>query len=528
MAQLRQQCDADALSYGSQVAALQGDLSALKSKHFALEQTAQQSDAELTELRTRLFGASSELAEAKNALAELKARTKSILEEQARLQALCGRGRGVRRRKDDQIADLQEHERSLQEVVKKMKAAAEKAALEKAALAAELQTATARAEAAERKAAEARSLRPSLKEETAKLLKTLKLAPSALEASLAKRGLGVVELYGRVVSLEEEVEKMKKAKEEAEMYLTHVLKEVEEKTPQLLQQQAEYQQMVNGQQRLNRMYAELSKCGRAARLTCRELAEKKHRLAEAEQQAAQFEALAQDLKKQVHALLVQQIDATRAPSDREVCYTSVTELERVNQDLLAKLHRLEAAQMGAQTGAQTGAQSDGKAETGALAEELKQLKASREAQAALLETITKQRDMYRVLLAQKDGKEATTEEERGVEAGLREAKARVEAQLKGVQKELKEEKQRCAELREKSEEAASALAAAKRALSTEQLCGQQSKETAARLEQLVGVMEEKTKKMSDEAMLLQQRLSAVQKELLAEKQKVGVCGAAQR
>ena len=524
MAQLRQQCDADALSYKSQVAALQGDLSALKSKHFALEQTAQQSDAELAELRTRLFGASSELAEAKNALAELKARTKSILEEQARLQALCGRGRGVRRRKDDQIADLQEHERSLQEVVKKMKAAAEKAALEKAALAAELQTATARAEAAERKAAEARSLRPSLKEETAKLLKTLKLAPSALEASLAKRGLGVVELYGRVVSLEEEVEKMKKAKEEAEMYLTHVLKEVEEKTPQLLQQQAEYQQMVNGQQRLNRMYAELSKCGRAARLTRRELAEKKHRLAEAEQQAAQFEALAQDLKKQVHALLVQQIDATHAPSDREVCYTSVTELERVNQDLLAKLHRLEAAQ----TGAQTGAQSDGKAETGALAEELKQLKASREAQAALLETITKQRDMYRVLLAQKDGKEAATEEERGVEAGLREAKARVEAQLKGVQKELKEEKQRCAELREKSEEAASVLAAVKRALSTEQLCGQQSKETAARLEQLVGVMEEKTKKMSDEAMLLQQRLSAVQKELLAEKQKVGVCGAAQR
>lgn len=67
-----------------------------------------------------------------------------------------------------------------------MKAAAEKAAQEKAALAAELQTATARAEAAERKAAEARSLRPSLKEETAKLLKTLKLAPSALEASLAK------------------------------------------------------------------------------------------------------------------------------------------------------------------------------------------------------------------------------------------------------------------------------------------------------------------------------------------------------
>ena len=423
-------------------------------------------------------------------------------------------------RKDDQIADLEGQSQSLQEVVKKMKTAMEKAAQEKAELAAQLQALTARAEAAERKAVEARSLRPSLKEETAKLLKAMKLAPSALEASLAKRGLGVVELYGRVVSLEEEVEKMKKAKEEAEMYLAHVLKEVEEKTPQLQQQQAEYQRMVSGQQRLNRMYTEMSKWGCVARVMRRELAEKKHRLAEVEQQAAQFEALAQDLKKQVHALLVQQIDATRAPSDREVCYTSVAELERVNQDLLVKLRRLEAAQATtAQSGSPSGSKDGSKAEVGALEEELKQLKASREAQTSLLDTITKQRDMYRVLLAQKDSAEPASEE-RSTEAGLLKAKECVETQLKGVQKELKEEKRCCSELREKSEEAASALAAAKRALSTEQLCGQQSKETVARLEHLVSVMEEKTKKMSDEAMLLQQRLSASQKELLAEKQKV--------
>ena len=61
-----------------------------------------------------------------------------------------------------------------------------------------------------------------------------------------------------------------RAKEEAEMYLGHVLKEVEEKTPQLQQQQVEYQQMVNSQQRLNRMYTEISKyvnCGGVGGLT---------------------------------------------------------------------------------------------------------------------------------------------------------------------------------------------------------------------------------------------------------------------
>ena len=48
------------------------------------------------------------------------------------------------------------------------------------------------------------------------------------------------------------------------------LKEVEEKTPQLQQQQVEYQQMVNSQQRLNRMYTEISKyvnCGGVGGLT---------------------------------------------------------------------------------------------------------------------------------------------------------------------------------------------------------------------------------------------------------------------
>ena len=96
--------------------------------------------------------------------------------------------------------------------------------------------------------------------------------------------------------------------EECERRLREV-KEVEEKTPQLLQQQAEYQQMVNGQQRLNRMYAELSKCGRAARLTRRELAEKKHRLAEAEQQAAY--SVSQSFSDETCAALLDKVDRLR-------------------------------------------------------------------------------------------------------------------------------------------------------------------------------------------------------------------------
>ena len=69
--------------------------------------------------------------------------------------------------------------------------------------------------------------------------------------------------------------------------------------------------------------------------------------------------------------------------------------------------------------------------------------------------------------------------------------------------------------------------ALKRAQSTEKLCNQQGKETIARLEQLVKTMEEKTKKMGDEAMTIQQRLTDTQKELTSEKQKVGQRGGAE-
>lgn len=42
-------------------------------------------------------------------------------------------------------------------------------------------------------------------------------------------------------------------------YLDQVLKEIEVKTPQLQQQQAEYQEMVAGQQRLTQLYASMAR-----------------------------------------------------------------------------------------------------------------------------------------------------------------------------------------------------------------------------------------------------------------------------
>ena len=172
LSQLQHQRDCDALSHNSEVEQLKGEIDALKRKNGELHHANLQTTNELSELRTRFFATSSELTDATNSLQELKSRTKSILDEQTRLQALYDRRGGVTRSKDDQIADLTHQCQSLQGVIAQMKEALERGTKEKAALAKQVQAATTRAENAEKRVVEAKSLRPSIKEETAKLLKS--------------------------------------------------------------------------------------------------------------------------------------------------------------------------------------------------------------------------------------------------------------------------------------------------------------------------------------------------------------------
>ena len=59
--------------------------------------------------------------------------------------------------------------------------------------------------------------RSTIHEETGIMLSQLQLSEHSVENALAKRGLSVVDLYTRIVSLEEEVEKVRKSKNECEL-----------------------------------------------------------------------------------------------------------------------------------------------------------------------------------------------------------------------------------------------------------------------------------------------------------------------
>lgn len=368
-------------------------------------------------------------------------------------------------------------------------------------------------EASERSLRESKSLRPSLAEETGILLERMNTTRSVLEASLAKKNLGIVDLYTRFVALEEDFAKMKKGKEECEMYLEHVLKEVEEKTPQLQQRQAEYLEMVQRQQRLTKMYS----------VACADLQEKTRKLEalqasiqSKEQQNEKLQRVAEDLQKQVRALLKQQIDAgSEEEEDREKLFTSMKELQATNQRLLEKIHGLEVER--AEPQALT---EEENAKIAQLEKEVESINALRKEQEALVATITKQRDMYRVLLSQKDAETVSGETPSVLQSTHLELKRQMEETQSRLSSQLERSEAMCSELRQSAKSAEEQLNRTTELLRVEKQCGEQKDDMVRRLQASLDTMQLQIRKLEQENTSLQSSLAAKQKDLDQERLKV--------
>lgn len=368
-------------------------------------------------------------------------------------------------------------------------------------------------EASERSLRESKSLRPSLAEETGILLERMNTTRSVLEASLAKKNLSIVDLYTRFVALEEDFAKMKKGKEECEMYLEHVLKEVEEKTPQLQQRQAEYLEMVQRQQRLTKMYS----------VACADLQEKTRKLEalqasiqSKEQQNEKLQRVAEDLQKQVRALLKQQIDAgSEEEEDREKLFTSMEELQATNQRLLEKIHELEVERAEPQA-----LSEEENAKIAQLEKEVESINALRKEQEALMATITKQRDMYRVLLSQKDAETVSGETPSVLQSTHLELKRQMEETQSRLSSQLERSEAMCSELRQSAKSAEEQLNRTTELLRVEKQCGEQKDDMVRRLQASLDTMQLQIRKLEQENTSLQSSLAAKQKDLDQERLKV--------
>lgn len=402
---------------------------------------------------------------------------------------------------------------SLQTVTSTMRTSLKRAVESQSAAASREEELKRKLEASERSLRESKSLRPSLAEETGILLERMNTTRSVLEASLAKKNLGIVDLYTRFVALEEDFAKMKKGKEECEMYLEHVLKEVEEKTPQLQQRQAEYLEMVQRQQRLTKMYS----------VACADLQEKTRKLEalqasvqSKEQQNEKLQRVAEDLQKQVRALLKQQIDAgSEEEEDREKLFTSMEELQATNQRLLEKIHGMEVERAEPQA-----LSEDENAKIAQLEKEVESINALRKEQEALMTTITKQRDMYRVLLSQKDAETASGETPSVLQSTHLELKRQMEETQSKLSSQLERSEAMCSELRQSAKSAEEQLNRTTELLRVEKQCGEQKDDMVRRLQASLDTMQLQIRKLEQENTSLQSSLAAKQKDLDQERLKV--------
>lgn len=168
-------------------------------------------------------------------------------------------------RKDEQIADLEEQVATLSKIAEEMKQTMNVVNTENARLVRVNKTLEESVKEKERKMNEMHNKRTTMQEETGLVLSQLQMNEATVRSALTRRGLGITDLYARIVKLEEDLEKARKGKNEAEMFglndglinrhLEHVLREIEEKTPMLQKQQSEYQSMVSSQQRMAKMYS---------------------------------------------------------------------------------------------------------------------------------------------------------------------------------------------------------------------------------------------------------------------------------
>ncbi|KAG6961231.1 hypothetical protein JG688_00009209 [Phytophthora aleatoria] len=371
--------------------ALQNELSAQRRLATLYQESAADASARVTELQTLCDSLRKSLTDSEQALARETERTKEQVEHLFREQAEASETR-IQALQDD----LQNAEQKIEELEKKKLFS--------------LQTASAVAE----------------------------LSSAAGEAHLAAHGLTPKQMYDHIVELEETLQAERSEKDKLQLYMDRIVKEVQEKAPVLMGLRLDHERTVASHTQLSER---LEHC-------MQELAKSKSNEQQAWKEKNAFEkkceSLAQsvdDLSRQVQHLLFRSQDQHQqlgnfgpgdVGSENLVVFKDVEELQVRNQQLLAVIRELTEMNK-AKTGDklsggvsdaestnssahliitgdsdeeldQIGASSAIKKRLSMARKEIQDLRTEREQEREMITAIVKQRDMYRVLLAQSDTK----------------------------------------------------------------------------------------------------------------------------
>ncbi|CAH0473243.1 unnamed protein product [Peronospora belbahrii] len=264
------------------------------------------------------------------------------------------------------------------------------------------------------------------------------LSSSAGEAHLAAHGLTPKKMYDQIVELEEMLQAERNEKDKLQLYMDRIVKEVQEKAPILMGLRLEHERTVASHTQVSER---LEQC-------MQELAKSKNNEQHAWKEKIAFEkkckSLGQsvdDLSRQVQHLLFRSQDSNGqlgnfgsgdVGSENLVVFKNVEELQVRNQQLLTVIRELTEMNKSTTGEKMSNTLSDAKSvsstahliisgdsddeldQIGAsnaikkrllmAHKEIQELRTEREQEREMITAIVKQRDMYRVLLAQSDTK----------------------------------------------------------------------------------------------------------------------------
>ncbi|XP_018427815.1 PREDICTED: nucleoprotein TPR [Nanorana parkeri] len=242
---------------------------------------------------------------------------------------------------------------------------------------------------------------------------------AAAVAKVVRPGMKLTELYNAYMETQDQLLIEKQENKRITKYLDDIVKEVEAKAPILKRQREDYERM---QRSVANLSAKLEQAMKEIQRMQNET-DKSNKIASiAERENQRLELQVKDLSQQIRVLLMEleesrgnhvqreeDVSSANITSSSEVItqhlvtYRNIEELQEQNQRLLVTLRELGEAKEKEEQELAASQISDLRKNLENVQTELEQLRENRQHQMHVLESTIRQRDMYRILLAQTTG-----------------------------------------------------------------------------------------------------------------------------
>lgn len=242
---------------------------------------------------------------------------------------------------------------------------------------------------------------------------------AAAVAKVVRPGMKLTELYNAYMEAQDQLLIERQENKRITKYLDEIVKEVESKAPILKRQREDYERM---QKTVASLSAKLEQAMKEIQRMQNET-DKANKLASvAERENQRLELQVKDLSQQIRVLLMEleesrgnhvqreeDVSSANISSSSEVItqhlvtYRNIEELQEQNQRLLITLRELGEAKEKEEQELASSQLSELRRDLESTHGELEQLRENRQHQMQMLDSTMRQRDMYRILLAQTTG-----------------------------------------------------------------------------------------------------------------------------